>query len=92
MRTLVSRRTVPEEKGLMIERRIKLHREGHEQTIRLPDEFALPGDEAILRWEAGRLTLEAVARPSLLSTLSRLLPLDDAWPESEDRLPEPVDL
>lgn len=76
----------------MIERRIKLYREGREQTIRLPDEFALPGDEAILRWEAGRVTLEAVAQPSLLSTLSRLSPLDDAWPEIEDRLPEPVDL
>jgi antitoxin VapB len=76
----------------MIERRIKLHHDGREQTIRLPGEFALPGNEAILRWDEGRLTLEAVDRPSLLATLSGLLPLNETWPEVEDRPPEPVDL
>lgn len=76
---------------MMMERRVKLHREGREQTIRLPDEFALPGEEALLRWQDGRLTLEAITRPSLLATLAQLVPLDDAWPEIEDLPPEPVD-
>lgn len=52
----------------------------------------MPGDEAILRREDDRLTVEPITRPSLLATLSRLVPLDVAWPEIESPPPEPIDL
>ncbi len=76
----------------MIETWITRHRDGDRQTIRLPDGFALPGDEAILRREDDRLTVEPVRRSSLLATLSQRDPLDVAWPEIEDPSPEPIEL
>jgi len=53
----------------MIERRVGLQRKGTGQAIEIPAEFALPGEEALLRIEGGRLTLVPLTRPSLLETL-----------------------
>ncbi|MCJ2033088.1 antitoxin [Methylobacterium sp. J-068] len=74
----------------MIERRVRLHRNGPSQTIEIPAEFALPGDEALLQVEDGLLTLVPLRRPSLLATLAGLSPIDEDWPEIEDRPPEAV--
>ena len=46
------------------ERRVRIARDGQEQTVSIPREFALPGDEAILRREAGRLIVEPAPRRS----------------------------
>ncbi|GJD31799.1 hypothetical protein PMNALOAF_3062 [Methylobacterium adhaesivum] len=76
----------------MIERRVGLQRKGTGQAIEIPAEFALPGEEALLPIEGGRLTLVPLTRPSLLETLSDLETIDEDWPDIEDRLPEPVAL
>jgi len=76
----------------MIERRVRLHRKGAEQAIEIPAEFALPGEEALLQIENGRLTLSPLTRPLLLQTLSVLETIDEDWPVIEDRPPEPVGL
>jgi antitoxin VapB len=76
----------------MIERRVRLHRKGADQAIEIPAEFALPGEEALLQIEGGRLTLLPLTRPSLLETLSGLETIDEDWPVIEDCLPEPVGL
>lgn len=76
----------------MIERRVSLFRNGRNQAVRIPREFELPGNEAILRVEEGRLVLEPVAEDPLVALLNRLEPLEEEWPDIEDPPPEPVDL
>lgn len=41
-------------------RRVKLFRNGRNQAVRIPREFELSGDEAILRREGERLIIEPV--------------------------------
>jgi antitoxin VapB len=40
------------------ERHVKVFRNGRNQAIRIPREFELPGEDAILRKEGDRLILE----------------------------------
>lgn len=76
----------------MEERRVSLFRNGRSQAVRIPREFELPGREAIIRRENGRLTIEAVPKMSLLELLDTLEPIDEDWPEIDDPLPRPVNL
>ena len=73
------------------ERHIRLFKNGRNQALRIPREFELPGNEAILRKEGDRLIVEPVQRRSLLALLATWEPLEEDFPELEDRPPEPVD-
>ena len=76
-------------------RSVRLFRNGRSQAIRIPREFALPGNEAtISRDRKGRLIVEAVRRPTMTELLDSWEPLDekDAMPEIKDYPPEPFDL
>ena len=66
------------------ERRVKLFRNGRNQAIRIPKEFELPGDEAILRVDADRLIIEAVKDGNLLQSLRELGPLKEPFPNIDD--------
>lgn len=74
------------------ERRVRIVREGQRQAISIPREFALPGDEAILRREAGRLIVEPAPRRSLEAVLATLEPLDDEFPPIRDLPIDDVEL
>jgi antitoxin VapB len=77
----------------MLERKVSLFRNGRSQAVRIPKEFELPGNEAVLRQEeGGRLVLEPVKRGSLIEYLKNKEPLDVEFPEIDDPLPEPFDL
>jgi antitoxin VapB len=73
-------------------RRVSLFRNGRNQAVRIPREFELPGDEAILTREGHRLVLEPVEPHSLLAWLATLAPLEDELPPIGDRPPEPFEL
>jgi antitoxin VapB len=73
-------------------RHVKLFKNGRNQAVRIPREFELPGDEAIIRKEGGRLIIEAAPRQSLLAVLARLPDLDEDFPEIDDPVPQPIDL
>jgi len=77
-------------------RRVHLFRNGRNQAVRIPREFELPGDEAILRRDArtGRLILEPLPRKDLADLLASWDPLspEEAMPEIPDLPAEPVDL
>lgn len=75
-----------------LERRVKIFKNGRNQAIRIPREFELKGESAILRKEGERLTLEAVAAKSLLGLLATLKPLDEQFPDVEDLPPEASEL
>ncbi len=74
------------------ERHVRLFKNGRNQALRIPREFELPGNEAIIRKEGNRLIVEPVQRPSLLALLTTLDPLDEDFPEIEDLPPEDVGL
>ena len=74
------------------ERRVKLFRYGRNQAVRIPREFELPDEDAVMRKEGDRLVIEPAARTSLLELLAALEPLDEEFPPIEDLPPEPVDL
>ena len=76
-------------------RSVRLFRNGRSQAIRIPSEFALPGNEAtITRDRKGRLIVEAVKPPSLLELLHSWEPLsdEDAMPPIDKLTVEPFDL
>ena len=76
-------------------RSVRLFRNGRSQAIRIPREFALPGNEAtISRDRKGRLIVEAVKKLTMTELLDSWGPLsdEDAMPEIKDYPPEPFDL
>lgn len=67
------------------ERHVRLFRNGRNQAMRIPREFELPGDEAILRQEGERLVIEPVKpRRTLLEVLATLEPINEELPEFDD--------
>ena len=70
------------------ERHVKLFRNGRNQAIRIPREFELEGDEAILRKEGDRLVLEPIRKGRLLATLRSMTPLDEHFPDIDADLPQ----
>ena len=71
---------------------VRLFRNGRNQAVRIPREFELPGNDAIMRKEGERLVIEPVRRKSLIALLKTLKPIQEDFPEIEDRPPEPFDL
>lgn len=77
-----------------MQRRVALFRNGRNQAVRIPREFELPGEEAIMRKEGDTLIIEPTPTPkdTLLEWLATLEPIEDEFPEIEDLPPEPVEL
>jgi antitoxin VapB len=73
-------------------RNVKLFRNGRNQAVRIPREFELPGDEAVMTKEGDRLILEPRPKRGLLAYLRQMTPLDEDFPPIEDLPAEPVDL
>ena len=65
-------------------RYVRLFRSGRNQAVRIPREFELPGERAILRKVGGRLVLEPAPSSALLKPLATLGPLEEEWPEFTD--------
>lgn len=72
------------------ERQVRLFRNGRNQALRIPREFELEGDEAILRKEGDRLIIEPLRKGRLLALLGRLPPIDVSLPDIDEELP-PLD-
>jgi antitoxin VapB len=74
------------------EQHVKLFRNGRNQAVRIPREFELPGNEAVLRKEGERLIIEPAPPKSLLVVLDKLSPIDEKFPSIAELDNEPVDL
>jgi antitoxin VapB len=55
------------------QRHVKLFRNGRNQAVRIPVEFELPGDEAIMHRDGNRLVIEK--------------PFDEPFPDIDENLP-----
>ena len=69
------------------ERHVRLFRNGRNQALRIPREFELEGNEAIIRKEGNRLIVEPVQKGQLLALLATLPPLDEPFPDVDEDLP-----
>ena len=83
---------MPNEGVMSAIRHVKLFKNGRNQAIRIPREFELPGEDAIMHREGDRLIIEPVASKSLLTLLATLAPLDEDFEPIADPLPNPVEL
>jgi len=77
---------------MLEERHVRLFRNGRNQALRIPREFELPGEEAVIRKEGDRLIIEPVGELNLLEWLDTLEPLDEAVPPIKDLPLDPVEL
>ena len=68
------------------ERHVRLFHNGRNRAIRIPKEFEIEGDEAIIRKEGNRLIVEPIQRKGLLEVLSRLKPVKDEFPDVDSGL------
>jgi antitoxin VapB len=74
------------------ERRVKLFKNGRNQAVRIPREFELPGEDAVMRKDGDRLIIEPAPPKSLLALLAQLTPIAEDFPPIPDPLPGRVDL
>jgi antitoxin VapB len=58
-------------------RPVKLFRNGRNQAVRIPREFELPGEDAIMRRDGRRLIIEPAAPKSLSALLATLSPINE---------------
>jgi antitoxin VapB len=72
------------------ERHVKLFKNGRNQAVRIPREFELPGEDAVMRKEGERLIIEPAPPKSLLALLATLGPLEEDFPPIPDPVPDPV--
>ncbi len=73
-------------------RNVRLFRNNRNQAVRIPVEFELPGNEAIISRDGDRLIIEPVRKKGLAALLDSWEPLDEAFPEIEDAPPESRDI
>jgi antitoxin VapB len=76
----------------MRERHVKLFKNGRNQAVRIPREFELPGEDAVIRQDGRRLIIEPAPLKSLLAVLAALPTLDEEFPPIQDSTAEPLDL
>jgi antitoxin VapB len=69
-------------------RHVKLFRNGRNQAVRIPVEFELAGNDALMHREGDRLVIVPVRRRGLAALLDSWKPLAEALPEVEDQLVE----
>lgn len=74
------------------ERLVKLFRNGRNQAVRIPVEFELPGDEAVMRRDGDRLIIEPLEKAGLLEWMRSQEPLDEPFVELDEPGPPPEDV
>ncbi len=70
-------------------RHVKLFRNGRNQAVRIPVEFELPGNEAIIHRDGDRLVIEPVRKRGLVALLKTMRPIESGIPEIEDVVLKP---
>jgi antitoxin VapB len=71
------------------QRHVRLFRNGRNQAVRIPVEFELPGNEAIMHRDGERLVIEPVRKRGLIALLKTMKPLQEEFPEIYDPVSTP---
>lgn len=80
--------------NMLTERHVRLFRNGRNQALRIPREFELDADEAILRREEGRLVIEPLPKKRLLAVLAGFSAVEETFPDVDAGLlpPDAIEL
>ena len=70
-------------------RHVRLFRNGRNQAVRIPVEFELPGDEAIMHRDGDRLVIEPVRKRGPVALLETMKPREEEFPDIDDPVPAP---
>jgi antitoxin VapB len=73
-------------------RRVRLFRNGRNQAVRIPVEFELPGNEAVLHRDGDRLVIEPLRRRGLVALLKSMKPVNEDFPDIADPAPRREDV
>ena len=71
------------------QRHVRLFRNGRNQAVRIPVEFELPGNEAIMVRDGERLVIEPVRKRGLVALLKAMKPIEENFPDIDDPVPAP---
>lgn len=77
---------------MVAERHVKLFKNGRNQAVRIPREFELPGEEAVMRKEGERLIIEPAPQKSLLALLATLTRIEEEFPAIGELGLDPVEI
>ncbi|MEM1114188.1 MAG: AbrB/MazE/SpoVT family DNA-binding domain-containing protein [Pseudomonadota bacterium] len=77
----------------MLEQRlVRLFRNGRNQALRIPREFELEGEEAVVRKDGDRLIIEPVRSGGLLAMLADWDAIEETFPDIDADLPAADDV
>jgi len=76
-------------KAMAEQRYVRLFRNGRNQAVRIPVEFELPGNEAIMHRDGDRLVIEPVRKRGLIALLKSMKAVEENFPEIDDPAPAP---
>ena len=68
---------------------VRLFRNGRNQAVRIPVEFELPGNDALIHRDGDRLVIEPVRKRGLVALLKTMKPLKEDFPNIRDPVPAP---
>ena len=71
------------------QRHVRLFRNGRNQAVRIPVEFELPGNEAIMHRDGERLVIEPVRKRGLVVLFKTMKSIESGIPDIDDPLPKP---
>lgn len=72
---------------MQAERHVRLFRNGKNQAVRIPVDFEMPGDEAIMRRDGDRLILEPLRRKMTPAELfATFETIDEEFPDVDEGL------
>ncbi len=74
------------------QRRVRLFRNNRNQAVRIPVEFELPGNEALISRDGDRLIIEPVRNRGLAALLDSWEPMRERLPAIEDAPPPAEDV
>ncbi len=60
-------------------RKVQLFKNGRNQAVRIPVEFELPGDMALMRREGDSLIIDPIRKTGLLALLATLEPIAEEF-------------
>ena len=72
--------------------RVRLYKNGQHQSLHIPKDLELPGDEAIIQKKGKQLIIKPLAKPSLLQTLAGLKKINENFPDVDQGLLPPDDI
>lgn len=67
-------------------RQVRLFRNGRNQAVRIPVEFELPGESALMHREGNRLVIEPIRKKGLLALLATLDPIEEDFADFDEGL------